>query len=130
MPLSRIGSSCLSSSAEWGYSEAQEQQRKACSVAAAGEESGGVTLGAKAIAKGSELGSVQYFCLRDQGEQLALREDGEPAQVRSGPDLFPSCEVSYGRQNDRQSSLTDDTKTKLSFSRQWKTSCPGRGFPV
>lgn len=78
----------MPSMTEWGYSEAQEQRRKAY-VAAAGEERGGLTLGVKAIAKGSELGSVRYICLRNQGEQLALREDGEPAQVRSGPNLFP-----------------------------------------
>ena len=43
----------------------------------------------KAIAKGGELSSVRYVCLKDQGEQPALREDGEPAEMGSGPNLFP-----------------------------------------
>lgn len=88
VPLSRIGSSCLPSSAEWGCSNTQEQQCKAY-LAAAGEEGGGLTPGVKAIAKGSELSSVQCICLRDQGKQLAAREGGEPAYVGSGPNLFP-----------------------------------------
>ena len=87
-PLSRTGSSCSPTWTEWGCSEAQEQQHKAY-LAAPGQGRGGLTLRVKAIAKGIELSSVQYICLRDQGEQLALREDGGPTQVRSGPNLFP-----------------------------------------
>lgn len=78
----------------------------------------------KAITKGNKLSSVKYICLRDEGEQLTLREDGEPAQVGSGPSLFPLVKSAMST----NITGTDDTKMKLGFSRQWKTSCPERGF--
>lgn len=79
---------CSPSSAEWGCSEAQEQWCKAC-LEAPGQERGGLTCCVKAIAEGGELSSVRCICLRVQGEQFAVREDGEPAQMGSGPNLLP-----------------------------------------
>lgn len=80
-PLSRIGSTSLT---EQGGSRHKDSSIKS-SLAAPGEGKGGLTLSVKAIAKGRKLSSVQYICLRDQGEQLALRETGDPAQVGSEP---------------------------------------------
>lgn len=79
--LSRIGSTSLT---EQGGSRHKDTSVKS-SLAVPGGGKGGLTLSVKAIAKGRELSCVQYFCLRDQGEQLALREDGEPAQAGSEP---------------------------------------------
>lgn len=79
--LSRIG---LTSLTEEGGSRHKDSSVKP-SLAAPGGGKDGLTLSVKAIAKGRELSSVWYICLRDQGKQLALREDGEPAQVGSEP---------------------------------------------
>lgn len=80
-PLRRIGSTSL---AEQGGRRHKDSSVKS-SLAVLARGKGGLTLSVKAIAKGRELSSVQYICLRDQGEQLALREAGEPAQVGSEP---------------------------------------------